>query len=107
MDRFPFPVEQRPSTAGRRSSVPRTMPAKWKVASNVRSLSVYLEPILYEKGVESISSMNEYYLKRDPVRFKMYLDMYEKFVMNDEVAKFRAKKKIEKLYGDLIVVEEV
>jgi hypothetical protein len=79
------------------------MPAKWKAASNVRSLSVYLEPKLYEKGVKFISSMNEYYLKRDPVRFKMYLDVYGKIVMDDEVAKFRAKKKIEKLYGDLIV----
>uniref|UniRef100_A0A2S2QD49 Uncharacterized protein n=1 Tax=Sipha flava TaxID=143950 RepID=A0A2S2QD49_9HEMI len=102
MDRVPFPVEQRPSTAGRRRSVPRTMPAEWLAASNVRSLSVYLEPKFYERGVEFISSMNEYYLKRDQVLFNICLDVYEKFVMDDEVAKFRAKKKIEKLYGDLI-----
>jgi hypothetical protein len=47
--------------------------------------------------------LNEYYLKRDPERFKRYVDVYGYILMHNEVARYRAKKKIVNLYGDFIV----
>lgn len=95
-------VEQRPSTSNTHNSEPRKTMLQRKVSRNVQLLSVYLEPRLYEKGVKFIAQMNNYYLNRDPVRFKLYLDVYAKLVMDDDVAKFRAHKKIDKFYGDMI-----
>jgi hypothetical protein len=87
----------------RRRPVPlRTMPAKWLAASNVRSLSVYVKPSAYDKGVKIIARLNKCYLKRDPERFKRYVDVYGNILINNEVARFRAKKKILSLYGDFI-----
>jgi hypothetical protein len=87
----------------RRPVPPRTMPAKWLAVSNVRSLSLYVKPVAYDIGVKIITRMNKYYLKRDQVRFKQYLDVYGRILMDNEVAKFRAKKKVQNLYGDFMV----
>jgi hypothetical protein len=61
-----------------------------------------VKPGAYHKGIKIISRLNKYYLKRDPERFKRYVDVYGYILMNNEVASFRAKKKIESLYGDFI-----
>lgn len=71
---------------------------------NVRRLALYLRPGKYCQGIKYVEKMNKCFSERDVSGFLTYLLKYIKVVRHDDdVAKFRAMKMIDKCYGTFMV----